>query len=96
MNLALKAGPSLAYVSANETKIEDKIVNFNEGYKRFNLAANVQLGFNYTFSNFVLETGVNSELGVRNLFEGTGGLPAESNFTNNMDLGIYTSLRYIF
>ena len=96
MNIAMKAGPSLAYVSANETKIEDKIVNFNEGYKRFNLAANVQLGFNYTFSNFVLETGVNSELGIRNLFEGTVGLPAESNFTNNMDLGIYTSLRYRF
>jgi hypothetical protein len=96
VNLLLKAGPSFAYVISNATTIENKLVTFNEGYKRFNLAANVQAAVSYKFSNLIIEGGFNSELGLRNLFEGNTIQESNSNFTNNMDLGLYTSVRYQF
>lgn len=94
LSFVLKAGPYLGINRRSYIKEGETLTSFNSAYKKVNYGLNVQIGQEFEWSNFVLGYGLNSEVGLRNMFKGNGTLPSDLNYTSNIDAGVYVSLKY--
>lgn len=93
-NLILKGGLYAGFNKRSYIKEGNVLTAFNSTYKKFNYGLNFQLGQEYELGQFVLGYGVNSELGLRNILKSTGLNAPSLNYTNNLDAGIYLTLKY--
>ena len=94
LSFVLKAGPYLGINRRSYVKEGETLTSFNSAYKKVNYGLNLQIGQELEWSNFVFGYGLNSEVGLRNMFKGDGSLPSNLNYTSNFDAGVYVSLKY--
>jgi hypothetical protein len=95
-NLVLKGGLYAGFNKRSYTQEGDVLTAFNSTYKKFNYGLNIQLGQEYDLGQFVLGYGINSEFGLRNILKSNGEISPSLNYTNNLDAGLYLTLKYRF
>ena len=93
-SLNAKLGPYLGLINRSVIKEGDIITSYNNNFKRIDYGLNTQFAPVFYVRKFEIETGLNYELGLRNIFSGNGYISSDLNYTRNADLGIYLSLRY--
>jgi len=93
-SITLGGGPYVG-LNRNSNIIENEtITSLNSQFKKVNYGLTLRLGEEIEWYKFVLGYGVNSELGLRNIFKAETIPQSDMNFTNNVDLGLFVSLKY--
>ena len=81
-------GPYLSVNKGSSITQGDVITSFNSSYKKHDYGLKVILGKNIQIDNLLLEGGVTSEVGFRNI------LNSSNSFANNLNLGLYFNVKY--
>lgn len=92
--LLFKAGPYVGVNKASYVVNEDVMTSFNSSYKKVDVGLNMQIGHEINVSRFIVGYGLNTEVGMRNIFDGNAFVPSKLNYTNNISAGLYFSLKY--
>ncbi|UKN00117.1 PorT family protein [Paracrocinitomix mangrovi] len=95
-NLIFRGGPYLGVNKRSFVKEDNTIVSYNDAFKKLDYGLTVQLGQEYDVNNFVIGYGLNSEIGLRNIFSGNGSIDPSNNYTTKFDIGAYLSVGYRF
>jgi len=93
-SITLGGGPYLGLNRNSNVTENETLTSINSQFKKVNYGLTLRLGEEIEWSKFVLGYGVNSELGLRNIFQGETTVQSDMNFTNNFDLGLFVSLKY--
>jgi hypothetical protein len=93
-SITLSGGPYLAFNRSSNVSENETITSLNTQFKKANYGLTFRLGEEIEWTKIVLGYGLNSNLGLRNIFLEESNNQSESSFTNNLDLGLFVSLKY--